>query len=159
LPPHQVTGVGPVVPLYGRVEGGHDGLGGAPADAWHLGDLLQARRGQPLHRAEPAQQRLAPDLAQSGHAVEGGRGHPLRPPLPVERDGEPVRLVPYPLQQIEPFGRTGKDDRERLLRRHTSSSRLARPHTATSVMPSSRSTAPAAFTWGAPPSTTTRFGA
>ncbi|COX09545.1 Uncharacterised protein [Mycobacterium tuberculosis] len=41
---------------------------------------------------------------------------------------------------------------------HTSSSRLARPITATSVTPSSSITALAALTCGAPPSTTYRLG-
>ena len=40
----------------------------------------------------------------------------------------------------------------------TSSSRLASPHSATSVMPSPASARAAAATWGAPPSTTSRFG-
>ena len=41
---------------------------------------------------------------------------------------------------------------------HTSSSRLARPTTVTSVTPSSAITRWAAATWGAPPSTTTSCG-
>ena len=41
---------------------------------------------------------------------------------------------------------------------HTSSMRLASPQTATSTMPSSVSDRLAAATWGAPPSTTSRFG-
>ncbi|SHT61793.1 Uncharacterised protein [Mycobacteroides abscessus subsp. abscessus] len=41
---------------------------------------------------------------------------------------------------------------------HTSSSRLANPITATSVTPSSLSSAAAALTCGAPPSTTKRLG-
>ena len=78
----------------------------------HLGDLLDAGRREPLQRAELPQQRLAPDLAQPGHGVQRGRGHPLGPPLPVERDGEPVRLVPHPLQQVEPLRRARQDHRE-----------------------------------------------
>ena len=41
----------------------------------------------------------------------------------------------------------------------TSSSRLARPQTGMSTMPSSRSARWAAATWGGPPSTTTSPGA
>src|ERR671910_2342391 len=42
---------------------------------------------------------------------------------------------------------------------HTSSRRLASPHSATSEIPSSSSALAAAATWGGPPSTTTKDGA
>ena len=43
---------------------------------------------------------LLPDLAEAGDPVERAGGHPLRPPLSVERVGEPVCLV----EDLRPFG-------------------------------------------------------
>ena len=40
-----------------------------------------------------------------------GRRHGLGPPLAVEGDGEPVRLVAHPLEQVEALAGARQDDR------------------------------------------------
>src|SRR5579863_411778 len=99
-----------------RTQGGRDGGGQPGADARHGRDLLHARRGELADRAEMLDQGLAPGWAEPGHVVErAGRGG-LAPLLPVVGDREPVGLVPYPLQQVEPFAAARQDDRVLLAR-------------------------------------------
>ena len=68
-------------------------------------------RAQPLHRAEMPHQRLAPRLAEPGDVVQRGHRHRLRPLLPVVGDGEPVRLVAHPLQQVQRLAGARQDHR------------------------------------------------
>ena len=80
-------------------------------------DELVDRGGpDPLHRAEPLEQRLAALLPQPGDAVEPARRHRLGAPLPVEGDREPVRLVAQPLQEVEALAGAGQHDRVLLAR-------------------------------------------
>ena len=48
---------------------------------------------------------------EPGHRVERARRWPPSPLGPVVGDREPVRLVPHPLQQVQPLGRAGHDHR------------------------------------------------
>ena len=66
---------------------------------------------QPLHRAEVGQQGLAPGRPEACDAVQGRGRHRLGPLLAVEGDGEPVRLVAHPLQQVQPLGGARQDRR------------------------------------------------
>ena len=64
-------------------------------------ELLERRR---PHRVDPAQLLDQAGLAgrpETGDVVEDAARHPLAPPLAVERDGEAVRLVAHPLQEVE----------------------------------------------------------
>ena len=82
-----------------------------PAEARYGHDVRDVRRAEAFDRTELAQQRLLATGAQPGYAVELGRRHGLGPPLAVEGDGEPVRLVAQPLQQVEALARARQDDR------------------------------------------------
>ncbi|SLD45859.1 Uncharacterised protein [Mycobacteroides abscessus subsp. massiliense] len=55
-------------------------------------------------------------LAQTGYAVEHGGRHPPGPLAPVEGDGEPVRLVTHPLQQVQRLTGARQNHRIRLAR-------------------------------------------
>src|SRR6478672_8352178 len=92
-------------------QSGGDGGGQPGADAGHGRDLLDARRAELAHRAEVLEQGLAPRRAQPGHVVERAGGGGLAALLPVISDREPVRLVPHPLQQVEPLAAARQDDR------------------------------------------------
>ena len=48
---------------------------------------------------------------QTGDVVQQALGHPLGPALPVERDGEAVRLVAEPLEQVEGLRAPAQADR------------------------------------------------
>ena len=96
---------------------------------------------QPGQRSEVRHERLAPVLPQPAHRVQRRGRHPLGPLAAVVGDREAVRLVADPLQQVEPLAVPRQDDRVGSAGTHTSSSRLASPITATSVTPSSSSTA------------------
>src|SRR5579862_5844511 len=54
--------------------------------------------------------------ADAWHVVERAGGGRLAPLLPVVGDGEPVRLVPDPLQQVQPLAAARQDDRVLLAR-------------------------------------------
>src|SRR3984957_8957035 len=97
-------------------QGRCDRSGELGADAGHGPDLLHARGAQLSHRAEVLEQRGAPGRAEPRHVVErAGRGR-LAPLLPVVGDGEPVRLVPDPLQQVQALAAARQDDRVFLAR-------------------------------------------
>ena len=141
------------------VQRGQDRRGGARADAGHRGDLLDLAGLQLAQRAEV----LAagrPGGSRPGRARRPARNAVIR----LERRwrwkvmanrcaSSRTRCSRYSPSlvrgRITGSGSSGS---------HTSSSRLASPHTATSVMPSSASTSAAALTCGWPPSTTTRLG-
>ena len=116
----------------------------AAADPGNLGDLADGRRPQPLHRAEVLEQRLPAGRPEAGDLVQRARRHRLGPLAAVVGDGEAVRLVADPLEQVEALAgaRAGSPGRRR---------RAARPppaawpgRTRTSSMPSSSSAAAAA---------------
>src|SRR5690348_13622235 len=94
-----------------------DRRGQPRADAGHGRDLLDAGRGELADRAEVLEQRLAPGRAEPGYVVERAAGGGLAALLPVVGDGEPVGLVPDPLEQVEPFAAARQDDRVLLARR------------------------------------------
>jgi hypothetical protein len=96
-------------PVGGQRAG--DRLRGPRADTGHLDQFVDTGGAHLLHRPEPAQQRLAPGLAQPGHAVQRGGGHGSRALLPVVGDGESVCLVAYPLQQVQRLRRSRQDRR------------------------------------------------
>ena len=122
--------------------------------------LLQ--RGGP-HRVDPAQLLDQAGLAgrpQARDAVQHALGHALAPLLAVEGDGEAVRLVPDPLEQVEGigptpqadgFGRAGAVDLLELLGQR-GQLRSRRPGRARST---TRSATPS---WPLPPSTSSRLG-
>ncbi len=93
------------------------------------GQFLDAGRLDALDRAELGQQRLALGVAEAGHAVERGDGHGLAALLPVEGNGEAVRLVADALQQVQSGEARGRITGKSLSGSQTSSSRLARPTT------------------------------
>ena len=82
----------------------------------------------------------------------------LRPALAVEGDGEPVRLVAQPLQQVEAPLVRGRMTGWSSPGNHTSSRRLARPHEGHLLDAELVERRRAAATCGSPPSTTTRLG-
>ena len=82
--------------------------GRCPGTAGDLVDIGLAQRG---HRSEVPDQRLPPDVAEPGDVVQRGHRHRLRPLRPVVGDGEPVRLVPQPLQQVQRLAGAREDDR------------------------------------------------
>ena len=75
------------------------------------GDLVDVGRAQLPERAEVLEQRLAAHLAQPGDVVEEALDHRLRPAAAVVGDGEAVRLVAHPLQEVEPLAGARQDDR------------------------------------------------
>ena len=77
----------------------------------HRRDLLDTRRAELAHRAEVLEQGLAARRAEPGHVVERAGGGGLAALLPVVGDREPVRLVPHPLQQVQPLAAARQDDR------------------------------------------------
>ena len=64
-----------------------------------------------------------------------GLGHRLRPLLPVEGDGEPVRLVAHPLQQVQRLGGARQDHRVVLAGHPDLLQPLGQSASVTSVMP------------------------
>src|SRR4051812_25004161 len=88
-----------------------NGLSRPPPDSGHGRDLLDARRAQPFHRAERAQQRLTSQLTKAGDVIKRADRHRLRAPLPVVGDREPVRLIANALQEIERLARARQDQR------------------------------------------------
>src|SRR5580693_1911071 len=96
----------------GRSDGGRE-LG---ADARHGRDFLQAGGAKLAHRAEVLEQRGAPGRAEPGDVVERAGGGRLAALVPVVSDGEPVCLVPDPLQQVQPLAAAWQDDRVLLAR-------------------------------------------
>ncbi len=93
------------------MQGCDDLLGAAHADPRDLGDLLGRRVLQPLQRPEVLQQRRAPRRPQTRYVIEFARRHGLGPPLPVEGDREPVRLVPDPLDEEHALAVARQDHR------------------------------------------------
>src|SRR5574341_1058738 len=63
-----------------------------------------------FYTPEVTEERLFPRLADAGNIVELGMDRPLFPELPVVRDGEAVRLVPDPGDQVRPGARRREDD-------------------------------------------------
>src|SRR5580693_3752485 len=102
-PPRSYTEIG----AQGRGDGGRE-LG---ADARHGRDLLHAGGTKLAYRAEVLEQRGAPGRAEPGHVVEGAGGGRLAALLPMVGDGEPVCLVPDPLQQVQSLAAARQDDR------------------------------------------------
>src|SRR5271166_1332161 len=92
-------------------QGGRDGGGEPGADARYRRDLFHARCAELTHRAEVLEQGLAPGRAEPRHVVERAGGGGLAALLAVVGDREPVRLVPHPLQQVQPFAAARQDDR------------------------------------------------
>src|SRR4029079_4159825 len=84
---------------------------GAGTDAGHLGDLADLGRPELLQRAEVLDQRPPAYLTEAGDVVEHALHHRLGTTRPVVRDGEPVRLVAHPLQEVEALGGPGEDHR------------------------------------------------
>ena len=66
---------------------------------------------QLAHRAEVPQQRSPPGLAKARNAVQLADGQRGRALLAVIGDGEPVRLVPDPLQQVQALAGARQDHR------------------------------------------------
>src|SRR5215831_10567957 len=79
-----------------------DLLGELAADAFDLGEVLDARAHHPFQAPEPGQQLLAPLRAHAGDALERGGGAALGAPRAVPGDGEAVRLVADVLDQVQP---------------------------------------------------------
>ena len=126
---HRVVMAGPSTPgrTFGssprRRAGGCRGATAGPPATPPWADRPAPRRSprpwrapEPPHRAEVPQQRLAPGLAQTRDAVEGARGHRLGPLLAVVGDREAVRLVAYPLQEVEALAGARQDHRVGLAR-------------------------------------------
>ena len=89
------------------VDGGTDGC----RQPRYAHQLVPRRISQCRQAAELLDQPVAPLRAQPGDPVEGPDGHPLAPQRAVVGDGEPVGLVPQPLQQVEGLGLAGQPDR------------------------------------------------
>src|ERR1700691_621526 len=92
-------------------EGCRDGGRELGADAWYGRDFRHAGGAELAHRAEVLEQRGASGRTQPGHVVERTGGGRLAPLLPMVGDGEPVRLVPDPLQQVQSLTAARQDDR------------------------------------------------
>src|SRR6516165_3139436 len=73
--------------------------------------FLQGCRTDGVHPAELLDQARLAVGAQAGDVVENALGHSLAPALPVERDGEAVRLVAHPLQEVQRVGAAPQADR------------------------------------------------
>ena len=71
---------------------------GGPDDC---GQLRLARAAHAPERAEGREQLPPLGRADPGNVVEGGVQRPLRARLAVKADGEPVRLVPDPLDELK----------------------------------------------------------
>src|SRR5690606_19267690 len=80
-------------------------------EPWDLRDLLGRRRAQGTHAAEPLEQGLLPCRADAGNLPQLAGQRTARPQLAVVRDGEPVRLVPDPLEQAQRRAGTGEAQR------------------------------------------------
>src|SRR5690606_16267702 len=93
-----------------------DRLGGRRPDAGNGTDLLLGRVAQPLQRAEMAQQRLPTRRSQARDPVERALLQRLRPLGPMVGDGETVRLVADPLEQVKPLAAARQDHRVVLAR-------------------------------------------
>ena len=79
-------------------------------------DLVDGRGAKLLQRAEVPHQHLATHLAEARDIVEHALDHALGTTVAVMGDGEPVRLVADPLQEVEPLAGAGQDDRVLLTR-------------------------------------------
>ena len=124
------------------------------------GQLLE--RGRP-HRPEAPEGGEEPLLAGRAEArdpVERALGHPLAPALAVEGDGEAVRLVADPLEEVEGLGAPRDPDRTRAgPGRKTSSNCLASDAISiSSLSPSDSSTRIPTPSWPLPPSSSSSWG-
>src|SRR5262245_19637327 len=79
-----------------------DLFGELAADAFHLGQVLDARSHHALEPAEPGEQLPAPLRADAGDAFERRRGAALGAPRAVSGDGEAMRLFVDLLDQVQP---------------------------------------------------------
>src|SRR5690606_6155399 len=70
-----------------------DGLGQAPADAMHLGEVIHAGPRDTLQTTELPQQFTAFARPQPRHALQNRFGSRLGAALPMAGDGEAMRLV------------------------------------------------------------------
>src|SRR5579872_127587 len=81
-----------------------DALRDLPADPLDGGNLLDGRGPNVADGAESADQRLLPALPDARDLVEDREDDPAFPQRLMVGVGEPVRLVPQPLQQLQPLG-------------------------------------------------------
>src|ERR1700757_3197364 len=91
-----------------------DGRGGGHADTRNCGDLVDGGLLEAGYRSEMGYQRLAAMLSQSWHRIQRRGGHSLGSLAAMVGDGEAMRLVTDPLQQVEPLAVARHDDRIRL---------------------------------------------
>ena len=88
-----------------------DGLRCARAKTRQRGNLVNGSLPDPPDGAEAPQQSLAPGRTEAGNLIELTFCQRLRSLRPVIGDGEPVRLVAYPLQQVQALAGARHDDR------------------------------------------------
>src|SRR5882757_9728067 len=79
-----------------------DFFGELAADTLDLSQVLDARAHDPLQPAEAREQLFAALRSDSRDALERRSGAPLGAPRPVSGDGEAVRFVSNPLDQMQP---------------------------------------------------------
>ena len=96
------------------VQGAQDRDGRPPPEPGKRGDLVDAGGPQLADRPEVLEQRRPSRGAEPGDAVERRGGHALGTTLAVVGDGEAVRLVPDPLQQVQPLAGAREDHRVRI---------------------------------------------
>ena len=137
-----------------------DRLGRAPADARHRGHLVDGGGPQPLERAEAASAapcgapRRAPARRRAALSTIDLDRRDRWWVMANRCASSRTRCSRYSPSLVR-----GSTTGSSWSGSHTSSSRLASPHTGMSSMPSSASACAAAATCGGPPSTTTRPGA
>src|SRR5690606_27839648 len=90
------------------------GLGQPAPEARDFSYFLHTRLAQLPHRSEVLEQRFPPSLPQPRNGIQCGALHALGALGPVVGDGEAVRLVADPLQQVERFARARQDHRVRI---------------------------------------------
>ena len=95
----------------GRDGGGRAASRPAPGPRFRRGPLRRLR--DPAQAAEAGQQRLPPAGADAGHPVERRTERVGPAALAVEGDGETVRLVPGPFEEVERRGVPGQLERFR----------------------------------------------
>src|SRR5690606_35339917 len=115
IPSGAVVGEGSVLLMppsmpASALESGNDRLRRLVPHAAHARDLVDARRLEPLERAEVGEQHLLARRAETGHVVEHRGGHALAAPPAVLGDREPVGLVADALQQGQAFAGALQDD-------------------------------------------------